>query len=266
MAKAIFWQWWRSDIPSNWTLDDHKDYWIEPTDLLTNRTQCPSRKQTRGCHEIPNWIAKPTPGWGFSILHFSKKKKHPQTSINLFFLWRFHPFYIQKKHPPNRSPNDGGIFYPKRISSLTWSCSATWKANSHRFAFSKALLLAAKDTTVASWKGRIVQSRVGKTDLFFGRDEVETFRNAVIQPSTNSKSNCKKKKLVSTSPSPPPKNRGHVSSSSLPKKTQKHWKHDWFSNSLSQWTLKVWSFERLIFPTKYEIPKTLSRLAVGQVS
>lgn len=67
-----------SDIPSNWTLDDHKDYWIEPTDLLTNRTQCPSRKQTRGCHEIPNWIARPTPGWGFSILHFSKnffKKK-----------------------------------------------------------------------------------------------------------------------------------------------------------------------------------------------
>lgn len=39
-----------------------------------NRTQCPSRKQTRGCHEIPNWIAKPTPGWRFSSLHFSKKK------------------------------------------------------------------------------------------------------------------------------------------------------------------------------------------------
>ena len=33
--------------------------------------------------------------------------------------------------------------------------------------------------------------------------------------------------------------------------------------SLSQWTLKKWQFERLIFPTKYVIPKSL---AIGQVS
>lgn len=46
-----------------------------------------------------------------------------------------------------------------------------------------------------------------KTDLFFGRDEVEMFRNVVIQPSTKSKSSYKRKVLVSTSPSPPPKNR-----------------------------------------------------------
>ena len=35
-------------------------------------------------------------------------------------------------------------------------------------------------------------------------------------------------------------------------------------HSLSQWTLKK-KFERLIFPTKYVIPKSLSRLAIGWV-
>ena len=50
--------------------------------------------------------------------------------------------------------------------NLTWSCSATWKANSHRFAFSKALLLAAKDTTVASWKGRMLDRRVHDETCF----------------------------------------------------------------------------------------------------
>lgn len=157
MAKAIFWQWWRADIPSNWTLDDHKDYWIEPTDLLTtaHNVLLASRHEAATKYQI-----------GLQSQHLaevfqsstSQKKKHPQTSINLFFLVALssflHPTWFEKR---KTSPK------PKRNKrwrdlNLTWSCSPTWKANSHRFAFSKALLLAAKDTTVASWKGRIVQS------------------------------------------------------------------------------------------------------------